>query len=262
MGKVGDPNGDLGNDSRSDRTVNRIEINISAIKEKIGADLYKLLSGGRFGVAKTRLAMLDVIDRFTRGHLLAQEWARQQIIQTLRVMSRFEDGYKDFAEARTKEGGREYSFMEYIQEYHRPPDFLLTDDGDLVPLEGFVELLAVGRMLADTDFIGGGGGNAGFKWTLDADGRPIKAKTYKIDPGFVLQCNSSANWALNTYRNNDGRKLGNIRDIQIANNHNGVTIKWDSLTADQQSVFLFSTAWSAPPFRRGIVISLLSRRAF
>ena len=240
MGKVGDPNGLLRNDPRSGRTVTRIEINISVTQEKIGADLYKLLSGGRFDVAKTRLATRRVMDRFTRGHALAQEWARQGIIETLRVMSRFEDGYKDFAEARTKEGGREYSFMEYIEAHHRPPDFLLTDDGDLVPLEGFVELLGVGRMLADTDFIGGGGGNAGFKWILSADGRPIKAKTYKIDPGFVLQCNSSANWAFNTYRNNDERKLGNIRDIQIANNHDGVTIKWDSLTADQQSVFLSS----------------------
>ena len=239
MGKVGDPNGLLQNDPRSVRTVTRIEINISVTQEKIGADLYELLSGDRFGVAKTRLATLPVMDRFTRGHLLAQEWVRQQIIETLRVMSRFVDGYKDFTHARTREGGREYSFMEYIEEHRRPPDFLLTDEGILVPLEGFVELLAVGRMLADTDFIGGSGGNAGFKWDLGEDGMPI-AKTYKIDPGFVLQCNSSANWAFNTYRNNDGRKLEDIRDIQIANNHDGVTIKWNSLTADQQSVFLSS----------------------
>ena len=245
MGKVGDRNGLLQDDPRSVRTVNRIEINISVTQEKIGADLYELLSGDRFGVARTRLAALPVMDRFTGGHALAREWARQQIIETLRVMSRFVDGYKDFTHARTREGGRDYSFMEYIAEHHRPPDFLLTDGGTLVPLEGFVELLAVGRMLADTDFIGGGGGNAGFTWELGEGGTPKKAKTYKIDPGFVLQCNSSANWALNTHRNNDGRKLDDIRDIQIANNHSGVTIKWDSLTADQQSVFLSSLQNSA-----------------
>ena len=250
MGKVGDPNGLLRNDPRSVRTVTRIEINISVTQEKIGADLYELLSGKRFDVAKTRLATLPVIDRFTRGHLLAQEWARQQVIETLRVMSRFEDGYKDFTQARTREGGLEYSFMEYIQEHHRPPDFLLTDEGALVPLEGFVELLAVGRMLADIDFIGGSGGNAGFRWVLGEDGATRKAKTFKIDPGFVLQCNASNNWAFNTYRNNHGqkndeRKLEDVRDIQIATNDDRVTIKWDYLTADQRSVFLSSLQHSA-----------------
>ena len=240
MGKVGEPSGLLQNEPASVRTVTRREININATQEKIGADLYRLLSGDRFDVAKTRLATLPVIDRFTRGHLLAREWARQQIVATLRVMSRFVDGYKDFTQARTREGGREYSFMKYIEEHHRPPDFLLTEDGILVPLEGFVELLAVGRMVADTDFIGGGGGNAGFTWELGDDGRPRKAKAVKIDPGCVLQVDSPINWALNTYRNNDGQKLQDIRDIQIANNHAGVTIKWDSLSADQKSIFLSS----------------------
>ena len=126
MGKVGEPNGLLQNDPASVRTITRREINISVTQEKIAADLYKELGRGMFDVPKTRLSNLPVIDHFTRGHALAHEWVRQRVTDTLRVMSPFVDGYHDFSQVRTREAGRDYSFMEYIQEHHRPPDFLLT----------------------------------------------------------------------------------------------------------------------------------------
>ena len=233
MGKVGDPR-------EGDGILTGRSINIDVTREKIAADLYKELGRGMFDVPKTRLARLPVMDRFTSEHVMAQEWVQLGIEDTLRVMSRFMDGYRDFAQARTREDGRDYSFMEYIETHRRPPDFLLTEEGTLVPLKGFVELLAVGRMVADTDFIGGGGRNAGFKWVLGDDGRPKEAETVKIDPGYAFQFDAPFNRAFNTYQNNDGEKLENIRDIQIANNHDGVTIKWNSLTADQRSVFLSS----------------------
>ena len=87
--------------------------------------------------------------------MFGQGLGQRGVTDTLRVMSRFVDGYQDFTQARTRESGRDYSFMEYIQEYHRPPDFLLTEEGVLVPLNGLIDLLAVGKVLADTDIIGG-----------------------------------------------------------------------------------------------------------
>ena len=153
-------------------------------------------------------------------------------------MSRFVDGYKDFTQARTREAGRNYSFMEYIEEHRRPPDFLLTDEGTLVPLNGFIGLLAAGRVIADIDSVGGDGGNAGFVWLRDENGVITAAQTVKIDPGFAFHFNKPGNWAFNTRQNNKGRKLDDIRDIQIATNHHGVTILWGSLTPKQKDAFL------------------------
>ena len=240
MGKVGDRNGLLKNDPRSRRTVTRIEINISATQEKIAADLYKELGRGMFDVPKTRLAKLPVSDRFTEQHFLAIDWVEREITETLRVMSRFVDGYHDFAQARTREGGRDYSFTEYIQEYHRPPDFLLTEEGVLVPLHGLIELLAVGRILADTDLIGGDGGNAGFKWVYDDNGTIIGTQAVKIDPGYAFQFKTPTNWLFNKRQDKDGPRLDNDRDIQIANNHQDMTIKWESMTFEQRDAFLSS----------------------
>ena len=238
MGKVGEPNGLLRGDPSPTRTIMQKEMNISATQEKIAADLYKELGRGMFGVPKTRLASLPVLDRFTTGHLLAQEWVRQGITDTLRVMSRFVEGYQDFAQARTKEGGRNYSFMEYIEVHHRPPDFLLTQEDTLVPLKGIFELLAVGRVLADTDSIGGGGGSAGFKWIYGDNGTIVGAQTVKIDPGYAFQFKTAVNWLSNKLQNNQGPKLDDDRDIQIANNHQRVTIKWESMTPEQKDAFL------------------------
>ena len=240
MGKVGEPNGLLRDDPASVRTITRKEINISVTQEKVAADLYKELGRGMFEVPKTRLAELPVIDRFTEQHFLAIEWARRGIKDALRVMSRFIDGYHDFSQARTRERGRDYSFVEYIQEHHRPPDFLLTEEGTLVPLHGLIGLLAVGRIIADTDVIGGDGGNAGFKWVYDDHGTIVGAQTVKIDPGYAFQFKTAANWLFNKLQNKQGPKLDDDRDIQIANNHQGVTIKWESMSSEQKDAFLSS----------------------
>ena len=238
MGKVGELNGLLKDDPASVRTITRKEINISVTREKIAADLYKELSEGMFDVPKTRLAELPVIDRFTERDFLAIEWVRRGITNTLRVMSRFVDGYHDFAKARTREDGVDYSFMGYIEKFHRPPDFLLTEEGVPVPLKGLIELLAVGRIVADTDMIGGGGENAGFKWVYDDHGTIIGAQTVKIDPGYAFQFKTAANWLFNKLQNKHAQRLENDRDIQIANNHQGVTIKWESMTLEQRDTFL------------------------
>ena len=237
MGKVGEPSGLLRNDRFSIRTTTRKEINISVTQEKIAADVYEELSWGMFDMARTRLSNLPVVDCFTRGHLLADEWVRRGINDTLRVMSRFIEGYQDFTQARTREGGRDYSFMGYIQEYHRPPDFLLTEEGTLVPLKGLVDLLAVGRIVADTDMIGGNGGNAGFKWIYD-NGIIVGAQTAKIDPACAFQFDTVVNWLSNTFQRRSGPQLNDVRDIQIATMHQGVTIKWESMTAEQKDAFL------------------------
>ena len=240
MGKVGEPSGLLQDDPASVRTITRKEINISVTQEKVAADLYKELGRGMFDVPKTRLSSLPVLDHFTRGHALAHEWLRQGVVDTLRVMSRFVDGYQDFTQARTREGGRDYSFMEYIEEHHRPPDFLITEEGVLVPLKGLIELLAVGRIVADTDMIGGGGGNAGFKWIYGDNGTIVGAQTVKIDPGYAFQFKTPVNWLFNKLQNNQDSKLGDTRDIQIANNYQGVTIKWESMAPEQRDAFLSS----------------------
>ena len=220
MGKVGDLNGFLRNDPASARTVTQREINLSVVQEKIAADFYKELGRGMFDVPKTRLARLPVSDRFTQGHGLANEWmiGARGVIETLRVMSRFVDGYKDFTQARTREAGRNYSFMEYIRGAPPPPRFFTHRRGELlVPLNGFIGLFQRAESLPDIDSVGGDGGNAGFVWLRDESGVITAAQTVKIDPGFAFQFDKPGNWAFNTRQNNKGRKLDDIRDIPDRN---------------------------------------------
>ncbi len=52
-------------------------------------------------------------------------------------------------------------------------------DGEVVPILGLMEVLAVSRLLADTDVLGGGGNNAGFVVERDGNGRPIAVRVVK-----------------------------------------------------------------------------------
>jgi len=85
------------------------------------------------------------------------------------------------------------SFMEYVERHHRPPETLLAPNKTLVRLKGLMSLAAVGRCLADIDFLGGEGDNAGFIW-IDDDG--ISAQVVKIDPGLAFNFSDSRNFIL------------------------------------------------------------------
>ncbi len=246
IGKVGMPTGILRNDPLTIRRRTRKEINLDTIREKLAYDLYQELGRGLFSVPKTRLSQQRIMDQFTTTHFLAMEWVSQGIQDSLRIMSRFVEGYQDFEKAKTEDGGEAIAFMEYIKRHHRPPETLLTPEGRSVPLKGVMSLLTVGRCLADTDVLGGSGGNAGFIWKEDAQGIQ-SAQAVKIDPGesFKFIRNPklekvSINWVINTKEKvgHPDSHLQDLRDLQTSNSNTETLIVWSELAASQQEEFL------------------------
>ena len=250
LGKVGMPTGRLKNDPATVKTRTEKEINLDTIREKLGYDLYQELGRDIFKVPKTRLSLQPMMDSFNIDHQLALTWIQSGITQSLRIMSRYIDGYYDFKEAKALDNGVAISFINYLKIHHRPPLFIVTPNENKVPLKGIMGLLAVGRTLADTDIIGGSGGNAGFTWVHDSAGKIIGAQVVKIDPGecfkFALEkpdenerIYPSANWVLNTKELQiGGQTLLDLKDLQIAQNNNTITIHWNALTTEQKDEFL------------------------
>ena len=243
MAKVGSPSGYLRDDDRSVRSRTLADMNLDTIREKIAADLYQALGVGLYEVPKTRLVSLPLIEPFTQHHGLAQYFAEKEIRITLRVAARFLEGYEDFRNVQTQVAGNEpLPFMTYLKQNHRPPETILSPEGQSVPLKGFLELLAVARILADTDVIGGSGGNAGVDWQRNEQGTIIAAQTVKIDPGFAFQFTQERaggiNRALNTLQKNQYSQLLEIKDLQLANNQTEVTLFWKELLPQQKKSFL------------------------
>jgi len=248
MGKVGMPLGLERNEPRPSRYSLEAGINLGSICEMMASHFYGVWSQEAVAIPITSLSREKVINDFTREHAIAQEWHARGITDCLCLMCRFEVGYQDFTYARTADGDGSISFIDFIKRHHRPPDTLLTPEGKSVPLKGFMEMVAVGRGLGDSDMLGGTGGNAGFFWIRDAGLQIIAAQTMKIDPGLAFQCALqegeavSQNKVLNTLR-----RLGHslywfkdMRNIQMANNDPSVDLFWVNFTDEQRSIFLNS----------------------
>ncbi len=172
--------------------------------------------------------------------------ARKEITTSLRIMSRFVEDYHDLQQGFTLDpSGTSVSFMEFIEKWHHPPTDLLTPSGKLVPLYGLIEMIAVGRVLADTDILGGNGMNGGFVWVKNGE-EIIAARAVKIDPGCAFnfthdpnESRPSPNWVINTRDQLcEGRMLNHIKDLQVAQNNHKVTLYWSDLTDNQKDAFL------------------------
>lgn len=228
------------------------KMNYGAMQEKIAYDLYQEMGRGIYHVPKSYLSKQNFLDPFTSTNVLAscfvsslkrEEGSAE--IQTLRIMCRIIKNYHNFGEAKTllksieTEEEMIVDFSQYIEKMHRPPEELLTPEGKLVPIRGLMGLLAVARILADTDVLGGKGDNAGFIWVREASGEITAAQTVKIDPGMAFQFENKANWAYSYIYEEDPQSfLTNARDIQIANQNHLLTLYWDSLTHAQKGEFL------------------------
>lgn len=229
------------------------EINIDAIFEKLATDFYWEFGRGFFKLPKTRLSEQPLVNQFgpdkPRWPLLDCMYTfieKNKDKTCLRVMSKFIEKYHNFKDARTCDRDGEISFIEFIKKWHCPPENLLTPEKIIVPLAGFMEMIAVGRVLADTDLLGGSLDNAGFVWEVGDSGTIIGAHTVKIDPGraFNFSCKeedttpSTLNWVWNTKKNLNGPQLTDLKNIQTAQNNKSLVLYWDKLTPKQQDLFL------------------------
>jgi len=179
------------------------------------------------------------------NHKIALHWLSQGIQDSLRIMAHFVEGYQDINKFQTRDEKCHVPFMEYIKRFHRPPETVLTPEGDSVPLIGMMSLLAVGRCLADTDLLGGSGGNAGLIWIKDAH-KITAAQVVKIDPAEAFHFDLmpqevvSFNQVINTLRNlgHPQYHLQDLRNLQTSNQNQETCIFWDALSPSQKEEFL------------------------
>ena len=85
--------------------------------------------------------------------------------------------------------GEVLKFEDYVEEFRRPPVRGIWRN-QILPLVGLVEILAVSRLVADTDCLGGSYKNAGFiEPRQDADGTwgPIQVINLSAKPTFFFR---------------------------------------------------------------------------
>ncbi len=218
------------------------EKDLSTNLEKLAYDIYKEWGRGLFTVPSSFLSKQPVINPYTRDNHLAQGLVEYGIRKCLHVFCRYVDGYQDFRRAETlNPENQRISFVDFINNYHRLPESIFNPAGELVPLWGMLELLAVMRAVGDIDGLGTGG-NAGFVWKYNEDRRVIAAQTVKIDPGeaFQFRDQDEKNAVIRT-RHGLGtaiNRLSDCRDIQTSSIDPGMTIRWRNLTQVQKNIFL------------------------
>ena len=254
LGKVGSPNQLLSTESKHVELIIH-EMNLSVVGEKIASDCYKELSNGEFLVPKTCLSEQPIVDQFTQKHPKLQELLdlltyvdlkeKGPIPYCLRIMSQLVEGYTNLGETYALD--EEYKpilFCEYIKKFHRPPVEIISPEGVTVPLLGMMEVLAIGRILADPDVLGGNGSNAGVVWIKNEEQEIISAKFVKVDPGaafsFNLPFQKNPNLVISALNNptESEFQLKDVRDIQTSSWNHEIIIEWILLSKAQKNQFL------------------------
>ena len=209
------------------------------------------LSRGLFIVPEVRLSVNRVLNQFTESNILAVSTLKhinakrnsdEKLTEVTHIASKFIDGYCDLVHLVTVDEesideATELKMAEYVSKYRRPPTHARVD-GHTIPVHGIEAILAVGRLVADTDCLGGGFRNAGFVVHRDDKGEPLYARAVKIDTGFSFNFfgkeNISTMSSLEYYY---GRKLKDMRDIQFGNCQE-FEIEFGKLLPNQKEVFV------------------------
>jgi hypothetical protein len=204
------------------------KMNLTVLLEYIANNLYRLLGDGSFETTKMRLSYLPLVDNFTKKHLEVQALTvSYNIKKTLRVMSKWVNGYHDLGELEVKDGNTTLSFIDYIKKYKKPPELVIEPKKNQeIKLKGIMGVLAAATSLADIDVFGGSGKNTGFIIERDENGKMIRARVIKIDPGFAF-----------SYDKIKKQKLKNPKDIVIETTHS-IIVEWKNLTESQKQEFL------------------------
>jgi len=248
MGKTGISRGIENNTSKlHTRSIMRRGINQDTTLEKIAADAYILLSKKHYLVPKHRLAMLRIINKFTRENILAratnfginrQRKACERIEKSVHLMSKMVEGYQDLRDLSTiDQKGALYSLRLFIETYARPPEQVLIED-HLVPLQGIMEIMASSRLLGDTDVLGGSLTNTGFVVRRNHKGQAYQAIAVKVDAGYSFNFSGPENFLLQNFNPITKLRLQDQRDFQFGNSNFPAVISWKSLSAQQQHCFI------------------------
>jgi len=240
MTKIGFPQPDKFRPEDSIGTQFASTMNLGTITEKIAMDIYTEMGSGVFITPTTKLCILKI----------NAEWRElleihDSVIDCMRVCSKFVTDFSEFGHVKVRVPGSDatISFQEYVVNSKAPPEKIVapTEEGQEpyeVPLYGFVELLAVARMLSDVDVLGNGAMNAGVQWQKDDKGKITAAVTVKLDPGYAFEFHRRFNMVVNTERNKPFLILQDLKDIQLGTFHQDFIVSWEHLSREQKDCFL------------------------
>lgn len=216
-------------------------VNHAGFYNLIAFDLYRYFSEGAFLVPNSFVEECDVINSFTENHTFAKQ-LHQQASKCIWFFSEIVDGYRDFNEAKVLLNNSPCSFLEFVQQTHRPPEKLLTNEGYEVNLYGIMELLAVGRALGHTDTLGSGITNSGWIWEYE-NGKIISARTVLVDPKKSFTITQTDPNDMNLVRRTmqrtgrECRWLSDLKNIQSGHTNQDMVLHWNALTIPQKQIF-------------------------
>ena len=191
--------------------------------------------------------MAPILNEFTKENFLAramyqhinsQRRVREKKTKAMHIASKFVTGYRDLSEllAVDEKNGQSLKMSDFVERHHRPPTLALID-GHNVPVQGIMAILAVSRLLGDTDCLGGGFKNSGFVVQKGPDDAPVSVLCVKIDTGFSFNFTGAENVYTQSFISFTKRKLGDMCDIQFGNNQT-YEIEFKCLLPEQKRMFL------------------------
>ena len=170
-------------------------------------------------------------------HLNAKRPQSQKLTHAIHIASKLIDRYQDFDALVVDDSGADVSMGEFVAKYGRPPSKARVD-GCTIPIHGIEAILAVARLVADTDCLGGGLENAGFTVRRNAIGKPLSVHAAKIDAGYSCNFRGKDNIYTESFSPfYTGRKMRDQRDIQFGNNQT-FEIEFKKLLPAQEEVFM------------------------
>ncbi len=244
---------------------------LESVLEKIAADFYEYLSDGSYLIPKTRLAELPIKNKFTERHALTgllfeeiNQGRDLKINEGVYVMSKCVKNYQNLADLKNCFIGEELLSFEQCLERGQLPEKVAIENKKL-PLKGLMELLAVSRLLMDTDVLGGDAKNAGFVIERNVNGEPSAVRVVKVDPGFAFNFRGSENLfyqSFNTQLTSQNNLLKqDKRHLQYGNI--APPILWCNLTEIQQNQFILALESSLEMLENNEKVEkIISRKAF
>lgn len=246
---------------------------VGVVKEKIGADAYASLGFGHFYVPKHRLANLPLRNEYSMKHPDVQVLAarfdqgRNAKSETLvhkcvHLVSKWVDGYCDLNTLTdclaSKTDEQPMPFMAFLEQ-GMVPSFVRIE-GVVVELKGLMELLAVSRLIGDTDVLGGSADNAGYVVERDGEGVPTAVRVVKIDAGQAFGFSDPKNQFLQSFLPSSSEEtLTDKRDLQWGRNR-PIQIEWNKLQSRQQGLFMGMLRKGLAIIRKTGFLTLLIQR--
>jgi hypothetical protein len=249
----------------------RRESSRESVKEKIAADFYDYLSDGKYIIPKTRLAELPIKNKFTKEHGFTEilledinKGRQEKINEGVYVMSKYVEDYQDLADLNSCILGDKLLNFEQCLEQGRLPQYVMIENKK-VPLKGVMEILAVSRLLADTDVLGGSAKNSGFLIERNIEGQPIAARAVKVDPGFAFNFEGSENLLFQSY-NPQGTSNNLLRQDKRHLQYGNLPkpLLWSDLTDLQRDQFILALEYGLKMLRDNdeVIKKFFTRNSF